>query len=488
MVGARVAAPFVTHRPLAGGLIAALLGLVLLRLGVAAGTDVVEDEAYYWLWSRHLAAGYYDHPPGVAWMIAASERIFGATSLGVRGAGVLAGGLLTALVLPLSPRPGLLLLLLGGLPLYTLGGVLATPDLPLLFGWTLALFAAARGGRWWWLAGIGGGIAGLGKYTGWGLWPLLFAFYAHQRWRDAAEPREWGRLLAAFGLSLLIWAPNLWWNAEHDWVSVLFQLGHGLGGAGATSKTAPGLGGVLAFVGAQIGLVSPVLFGAMLVWAWQARPRWSRSEAPRVEDRIVWLAWWTSAPVLVFFTLAASLARAEPNWAAPAWVGACLGLSTVAGPRLLRAAWVGGWFAAILSALVLVHLVVPIVAVRGDPTARLGVGRTLAASVEAWGIEPVYTTRYQEAAILQYYEGLDARALPGVDRTDQFDLWPARWAEQALYVRPWRGGNSATIDPFCDWRSGANDVAERNADGSLIDRWQVYEVRDCHAKLPTKAD
>ena len=36
--------------------------------------------------------------------------------------------------------------------------------------------------------------------------------------------------------------PNLVWNAGHDWVSVRFQLHHGLGGA-----TAPGLTGALLF-------------------------------------------------------------------------------------------------------------------------------------------------------------------------------------------------------------------------------------------------
>jgi 4-amino-4-deoxy-L-arabinose transferase-like glycosyltransferase len=29
------------------------------------------DEAYYWEWSRHLAFGYVDHPPAVAWTIRA---------------------------------------------------------------------------------------------------------------------------------------------------------------------------------------------------------------------------------------------------------------------------------------------------------------------------------------------------------------------------------------------------------------------------------
>ncbi|MFN5154505.1 MAG: glycosyl transferase, partial [Gemmatimonadota bacterium] len=48
----------------------ALLGILLLRLIFAATVPLVPDEAYYWTWSRHLAGGYFDHPPMIAWLIA----------------------------------------------------------------------------------------------------------------------------------------------------------------------------------------------------------------------------------------------------------------------------------------------------------------------------------------------------------------------------------------------------------------------------------
>jgi 4-amino-4-deoxy-L-arabinose transferase-like glycosyltransferase len=33
------------------------------------------DEAYYWMWSKHLAFGYYDHPPMVALVIRAGTDL-----------------------------------------------------------------------------------------------------------------------------------------------------------------------------------------------------------------------------------------------------------------------------------------------------------------------------------------------------------------------------------------------------------------------------
>src|SRR5438105_3437549 len=47
----------------------AVLALVALRLVAAAWTPLTFDEAYYWMWSKHLAPGYYDHPPIVIWLV-----------------------------------------------------------------------------------------------------------------------------------------------------------------------------------------------------------------------------------------------------------------------------------------------------------------------------------------------------------------------------------------------------------------------------------
>ncbi|HEV8236569.1 MAG TPA: hypothetical protein VGP84_18280, partial [Gemmatimonadaceae bacterium] len=60
----------------------------IIRLAFAALIPIFPDEAYYWAWSRHLAAGYFDHPPMIALLIRSS----GETSpLGVRFGPIVAG-------------------------------------------------------------------------------------------------------------------------------------------------------------------------------------------------------------------------------------------------------------------------------------------------------------------------------------------------------------------------------------------------------------
>src|SRR6202011_6348924 len=72
-----------------------VLALVALRLVAAAWTPLTFDEAYYWMWSKALAGGYYDHPPMVALVIRAGTLIAGDTAFGVRLVSIL-------LALPLS--------------------------------------------------------------------------------------------------------------------------------------------------------------------------------------------------------------------------------------------------------------------------------------------------------------------------------------------------------------------------------------------------
>src|ERR1700716_1048944 len=72
-----------------------ILALVALRLIAAAWMPLTFDEAYYWMWSKHLAGGYYDHPPMVALVIRLGTLMAGDTELGVRLVSVL-------LALPMS--------------------------------------------------------------------------------------------------------------------------------------------------------------------------------------------------------------------------------------------------------------------------------------------------------------------------------------------------------------------------------------------------
>src|ERR1700721_4275103 len=116
-----------------------VLALVALRLVGATWTPLTFDEAYYWMWSKHLAFGYYDHPPAVALVIRLGTMIAGDTELGVRLVSIL-------LALPMSYavyRAAAILfggqriaataaMLLNVTLMASVGTIIVTPDAPLL--------------------------------------------------------------------------------------------------------------------------------------------------------------------------------------------------------------------------------------------------------------------------------------------------------------------------------------------------------------------
>ena len=154
-----------------------VVAMVALRLVAAAWTPLTFDEAYYWMWSKHLAGGYYDHPPMVAYVIRAGTIIAGDTELGVRLVSIL-------LALPMSfavyQSAGILFggrrvaataaILLNVTLMAAVGTLIVTPDAPLLVASSFVLFFLAKvletgRGAWWLAAGVAVGAALLSKYT-----------------------------------------------------------------------------------------------------------------------------------------------------------------------------------------------------------------------------------------------------------------------------------------------------------------------------------
>src|SRR5208283_5157490 len=64
-----------------------LIGILLLARWayIASGTiQLTEDEAYQWLWSKHLALSYYSKPPLIAYTQFLGTSLWGDTAFGVR--------------------------------------------------------------------------------------------------------------------------------------------------------------------------------------------------------------------------------------------------------------------------------------------------------------------------------------------------------------------------------------------------------------------
>jgi hypothetical protein len=280
---------------------------------------LIFDECYYWEWSLHPQACYFDHPPLTAWLIASARMLLGHTTLAVRIWAVISGIILALAGRELGKdlfgqeagnRAGILLLLA---PIFAGNALLMTPDTFLIPAWACAVLCAWKGYReggnlgWWVATGVAAGVGMLSKYT-------MILFYGALLMLWLVSPGKRRALLPGITiaglLTLVIFLPVLWWNSRHDWVSFTHQLHHGFRNEHRTLINFQNLSDYSAFL---VVLVSPIL--GLLCF---------RTAATRMRDaRFLFLGvfFWT---VVVFFGYSAAKAHIEANWPMAAFVTALI--------------------------------------------------------------------------------------------------------------------------------------------------------------------
>ncbi|MBV9551927.1 MAG: glycosyltransferase family 39 protein [Alphaproteobacteria bacterium] len=325
--GEPVDGPAVSYAAYAAYAIAALTAARLLWLAVQTA-GLYPDEAQYWLWSRHLAFGYYSKPPLVAWTIALTTSLAGNSEFGVRLAAPLLHATAAAFVYALAARlydrrvGCWAALAYATLPGVSLSAYVISTDAVLLPCWAAALYAFVRardggGARWWVATGAAVGIGLLGKYA--------MAYWAISAVGFTALYRKERRHLPGVGLALAVAAlfclPNLWWNYRHGFATYL----HVRDNAGLHGSLFHPIA-LVEFVVSQLGVFGPFFFVAAAALC-VAPARFAGRNGP-------FLAAFTW-PALAIVSVESLLSRAQPNWAATAYVSAVVLLTTAA----LRHGW-----------------------------------------------------------------------------------------------------------------------------------------------------
>src|SRR5215472_11436770 len=269
------------------------------------------------MWSKHLAGGFYDHPPMMAVVIRAGTMIAGDNAFGVRLVSIL-------LALPMSfavyraaailfgvPRVAATATLLLNITLMAaIGTMIVTPDAPSLVAASFILFFLAKvletgQGAYWLAVGAAVGLGLVSKYTTLFFGPAILIWLVvvpkQRRWLLSPWPYL-GALLA-----FAIFSPVIIWNAQHDWVSFLKQIN----GRARIEEFR------LAYIGelipTQIAFATPLVFilGAMGLHAL------ARRKAGALPARVlVNVMFWT---ITVYFVWHSLHARVEANWFAPVY-------------------------------------------------------------------------------------------------------------------------------------------------------------------------
>ncbi|MGB9852341.1 MAG: ArnT family glycosyltransferase [Candidatus Kapaibacteriota bacterium] len=296
-----------------------LIALTLLRLFLLGAFNLVPQEAYYWLYIQRPALSYFDHPPICSYSIGIFTRLFGDTEFGVRfgmllysiGTGVFV--FLLAKKFFNSEKMAFLAYIFLNLTIFfNLHSIVATPDAPLLFFWSGAMYffyrAIFEGDklRDWILAGIFSGFALASKYTAVFLFINLFLFFLLSK--------DWNKIfylkfLLSVLIAMIIFSPVILWNIQNGFASFLFQTT-----GRAKGIRSLGLNYFFQLVASQLYELTPLFFIMLIAVFFELIRKFNK-----LENKTLFLFSF-SFPVVIFFFTISYTTLVKMNWILPAYL------------------------------------------------------------------------------------------------------------------------------------------------------------------------
>jgi 4-amino-4-deoxy-L-arabinose transferase-like glycosyltransferase len=410
-----------------------LFAITCYRLWFITRLELVPDEAYYWLWSKHLALSYRDKGPLIGWTIALGTWLFGPTVFGIRFFAVILGTGTGWLIFLLArrlydDRTALWCLLLAAvIPIVAVGSILMTIDSLSVFCWAWAALAfwnclqRDRLGDWFW-TGLAIGLGFLAKFTnGVQLGCIALFLLWSKDHRRLLFSRQSLVLGATFAVSIL---PVIIWNCQTGWVHAMAL--HSRSGVTNTFGIHPLQ--LLRFVGEQFGVMSPLIMLGMVIAA--AGLLWCQSADLRVRFLLS-----QYLPVYALFMFFSLNSAGKPNWTAPVLVTGVIFTvvywRAAAQQRPAWRGWIGAALGLALVMTILMHDTDYLHLPPGrDPLQRAKGWPVFAAHVqqarEQYRANVLIGDHYSQASMMAFYlpDQPTPYLLPEPYGATQFTLWP----------------------------------------------------------------
>lgn len=382
----------------------------LISFVQAAGTELFDDEAYYWVYSKFMDWGYFDHPPMIAVMIKLGTLVF-AGELGVRLLVVLMGTAAVFLIEKLTqPKDQkLFYALVLNMAVLQIGGIIAVPDIPLLF-FTALFFLAYRNyttkNSWVRAVYLAIVIALLlySKYHG----ILIVLATVGSNWKLLKQPLTWLVIAAAIALFM----PHVLWQFQHGLPSLNYHLFERVSPAYSLSFTTDYLAGQL--------LIAGPLLGWLMIWsAFKYKPVDVTQKAMK----------WSLGFVYFLFLISSFKSRTEANWTVPLLVP----LIVLAYHHLESNRKFQKWIYAVLPVSILLILLVRVFMILDTPLIEklpkdefhYSKSWTSAIKEKSNGLQVVFTNSYQRASKYWFYTGDTAFSLnTHLYRRSNYNFWP----------------------------------------------------------------
>lgn len=390
-----------------------LITILIFQVLVASGFELAHDEAYYWLYSQHLDWGFFDHPPAVGVII----RFFSFlphSEIAVRLGFILLQITASILLIREVPknRQFLALILFFAFPLASFGGMLALPDLPLLFMTTVYCVMLKRFLEKednFSIYGLTVAIPLLlySKYHG-----ILVVFFTIMAVPQLLKRKNFW--LIAGGSLALFW-PHVLWQYQHDFSTLKYHFLE-------RPKSDFSLMRLLEYSATQMFLAG--LFIGPVVW-WITLKIKTKTKFERALKFIC-------VGTVVFFFISTFSKKFEANWTI--FLTAPLILLTM--PSLM---WDKRWVRVTLGISFCLVMLTRVLLVLDPSTVNI---RRLhefhgwkkwAQEVDKKCEEPIMANTYQTASKLSFYLNQPIHALNYNSRKNQFDYW---MHDEEYYLTP----------------------------------------------------
>ncbi len=382
---------------------------LLLAMVQSFATELIDDEAYYWAYSKFLAWGYFDHPPMIALLIKCGYALF-QNELGVRLFPIILNLATLVLIESLIERKNftLFVLIAVGVGFLQTAGILAVPDTPLLFFSALYFycykkFVANTSWQTTFRLGFVTALLFYSKYHG----ILIVVFTILSNLKLLRYKYIW----FSFFCALLIYSPHLFWQWENNWLSFRYHLFESNVNAYKISYTTD-------YILGQLLLAGPLMGFVLLPFSFLYNPKTALERALK----------FSMVGFYLFFLLSSFRGRVETNWTLPVLISLIV-LShqfIVDRVRFVKAIKILAVTSLIIIAFVRIYLIVDI-GFDNLIKKRFHHNKSWAKAIasKTGDIPVVFKNSYQRASLFWFYSGKPSHSLNSYkERRNNYNLWP----------------------------------------------------------------
>ena len=405
----------------------------IINLLQAIFTEINADEAYYFLYGKYPAWGYFDHPPMVA-LLSCISAFFFKGNLGARFLTVLIQiPTLWLIWLQLDKKENkstkdvfLFFAIAASMVMFAVCGFTATPDAPLLFFTALFLYAYKRfiaEGRIVFTILLSLSMAALvyTKYQG----VLVIAFVVLSNIRLILRPRFLGSAL----LAMLFVLPHFYWQFSNEFPSFKYHL---------LDRADPFRWDYLLEYLPNQGLVfNPFTLFAVFYVLFKYRPK----------DLFERAQYFIILGLVFFFWATTFRGHAEPHWT----VAASVPMMILLNNRIAADEWLRNYTRRIIAGSLLLVFIARILLVSHLLPAEMKLNGKAAhyrAIEKVAGNNPVvFTGSFQNPSLYTFFTGKPSTLISAVwSRKTQFELWHLEnsWGNRRVFVEGIYEGRSKT--------------------------------------------